>query len=132
MSKERYNQIIEEVYENYKTVHKHAIRTEGNRNKLAMESLEKQLIYTQEEFIDKCKADNNFSERWGLIIEERELSLEERHELLNKATDRNHKRENCFSDEEFERETLQDCKAFNIPTKLITTTYNDKTIESYE
>jgi PHD/YefM family antitoxin component YafN of YafNO toxin-antitoxin module len=132
MSKERYNQIIEEVYENYKTVHKHAIRTEGNRNKLAMESLEKQLIYTQEEFIDKCKADNNFSERWGLIIEERELSLDERHELLNKATDRNHKRENCFSDEEFERETLQDCKAFNIPTKLITTTYNDKTIKNYE
>ena len=132
MNKEKYNQIIDEVYENYKTVHKHAIRTEGNRNKLAMESLEKQLIYTQEEFIDKCKADNNFSERWGLIIEERELSLDERHELLNKATDRNHKRENCFSDEEFERETLQDCKAFNIPTKLITTTYNDKTIESYE
>jgi hypothetical protein len=131
MNKEQ-QELIDEVYENYKTVHKHAIRTEGNRNKLAMESLEKQLIYTQKDFIDKCKADNNFSERWGLIIEERELSLEERHELLNKATDRNHKRENCFSDEEFERETLQDCKAFNIPTKLITITYNDKTIESYE
>jgi thymidylate synthase len=47
----------------------------------------------------------------------RELTLDERNELLNKVTNREHKRENCFSDEEFNRETLQDCKAFNIPTR---------------
>jgi thymidylate synthase len=47
----------------------------------------------------------------------RELTLDERNELLNKVTNREHKRENCFSDEEFDRETLQDCKAFNIPTR---------------
>jgi len=47
----------------------------------------------------------------------RELTLDERNELLNKVTNREHKRENCFSDEEFDRETLHDCKAFNIPTR---------------
>ena len=33
---------------------------------------------SQEEFINKCKTDPEFSEKWGLKIEERELSLEER------------------------------------------------------
>jgi thymidylate synthase len=47
----------------------------------------------------------------------RELSLEERNDLLNTEINENHKRENCFSDEEFERETLQDCKVFNIPKR---------------
>jgi len=94
---------------------------------------EKPFFYlTQEEFINKCKTDVGFSEKWRLKIEERELSLDERNDLLNKETNRNHKRENCFTDEEFERETLQDCKAFNIPTKLITITYKNETIESYE
>ena len=47
----------------------------------------------------------------------RELTLGERNDLLYTKIGGNHKRENCFSDEEFERETLTDCKAFNIPTR---------------
>jgi thymidylate synthase len=47
----------------------------------------------------------------------RELSLDERNELLNKRINVKHKRENCFSDEQFEREALQDCEAFKIPTR---------------
>ena len=54
MNKEQ-QQIINEAYENYKTIHKHAISTEGNRSQLAIESLEKQLIYPQEEFISKIR-----------------------------------------------------------------------------
>ena len=61
---------------------------------------------------------------YGFQVYTRELSLEERNDLLNKKTNRNHKRENCFSDEEFERETLQDCKAFNIPTRAISLMFN--------
>jgi len=45
--------------------HKHAIRTEGNRSEIAIESLEKQLIYTQEEFINKIKTDDEFAKKWG-------------------------------------------------------------------
>ena len=36
---------------------------------------------TMEEFVNRCKTDTEFSERWGLKIEERELSLEERKKL---------------------------------------------------
>ncbi len=32
---------------------------------------------TYQEFIDKCKTDSKFSEKWGLKIEERELSDDE-------------------------------------------------------
>jgi hypothetical protein len=82
--------------------------------------------YAPKEFINKCKTDPEFSERWGLRIEERELSLEERalwvqnnkdYDLLVGNLNHDHIREVV------EKESL---------TKLITITYNDKTIESYE
>jgi hypothetical protein len=115
-------ELLNEAYEKYKTIHKHAIRTEGNRSQLAIESLEKHLIYPQEEFINKCKTDPDFSEKWGLKIEERELSLEERKIHMSKYSN-----DRIYPDwdEKFLNEK-------NIPTKAITITYNDKTIESYE
>jgi hypothetical protein len=87
------------------------------------------IIPTKEEFIYDCKTDPEFSEKWGLKIEERELSLEERCELGYKYVD------------SFEWDMLMgggregdegNCNDYKIPTKLITITYNDKTIESYE
>ena len=77
----------------------------------------------KEEFIDKCKTDSEFSERWGLNIEERELSLEER-------TKYKKKRDGIART--FAPYTHQMLDDSNIPTRLITITYNDKTIESYE
>ena len=121
MNNEKYNQIIDEAYESYKTIRKHSIRTEGNRNQFAIESLEKQLIYTKEEFINKCKTDSEFSEKWGLKIEERELSLDERNDYYTS----NYLGLDCESHEELD-------KLGDIPTKLITVTYKDKTIEIYE
>jgi hypothetical protein len=84
---------------------------------------------TIQEFIKKIKTDDKFSEKWGLKIEERELSLEERCELGYKYVD------------SFEWDMLMgggregdegNCNDYKIPTKLITITYNDKTIENYE
>ena len=77
-------------------------------------------IVSKEEFINKCKTDTEFSETWGLKIEERELSWEERFELFKKQNNGSHP---------YDNEMLDD---YNIPTKLITITYNKKTIESYE
>ena len=127
MNKERYNQIIDEVYETYKTIHKHDIRTEGDRSQLAIESLEKQLIYPQEKFINKCKTDTEFSETWGLKIEERELSLEDRMILCKEKWDYSWNRTINLEDIEWRMNN-----EWNIPTKLITLTYNNETIESYE
>jgi hypothetical protein len=140
MNKERYKQIIDEVYGKFIT-EADSIK-EGYENgeilgsqphiDVMFSNPDELIILTKEEFIKQSKADKEFSERWGLKIEERELSLDERNELLNKVLNRNHKRKDCFSDEEFETETLKDANAFNIPTKLITVTYNNETIEVYE
>jgi hypothetical protein len=85
---------------------------------------------TQEEFINKCKTDSEFSERWGLKIEERELSLEERTKILVSKSDN----KKDFYDRNG-RLIIEDelvLNESNIPTKQITITYNDKKIESYE
>jgi len=73
---------------------------------------------TIETFIHKCKIDNEFSEKWGLKIEERELTWDERHELAET------KYQIDDVDDVLDKE--------GIPTKIITITYNDKTIESYK
>ena len=80
---------------------------------------------TIESFINKCKTDPEFSERWGLKIEERKLSLEERFEKfgLGMAV------YDTVKEKEYWKTRLEETST---PTKLITITYNDKTIESYE
>jgi hypothetical protein len=119
-------QIIDEAYENY------WINT--NKDKYNnLDCLVKQeagsfsvvRLYYKEEFINKCKMDNEFSEKWGLKIEERELSLEERKKIY----------ESDYTDgTEIYNDYWLESKLTtrNIPTKLITITYNNKTIESYE
>ena len=82
MTNEKMNQIIDEVYEKYKKhietqrdIQKEEVkrlRSQGKRVKVALINL-----LTKESFIHKCKTDSEFSETWGLKIEERELSLEE-------------------------------------------------------
>jgi hypothetical protein len=74
-------------------------------------------------FIHEIKNNTEFSEKWGLKIEERELSLEER-------TKYKKKRDGIVRT--FASYTHQMLDNSNVPTKLITITYNDKTIESYE
>ena len=99
-------QIIDEAYKNYfliKSLEKGPFGISG-------------LILPKEEFIDKCKTDSEFSERWGLKIEERELSLEEELEYMMGKV---------FSEEALTHQV-------NTPTKLITITYKDTIIESYE
>ena len=75
--------------------------------------------YSKEEFINKCKTDPEFSEKWGLKIEERELSLEERRKLAN------------YDSVFVSPMTVESWDRNNIPTKLITITKITK-IESYE
>ena len=83
--------------------------------------------HTKEEFINKCKTDSEFSQRWGLKIVSRKLTNPERYKLWfsnNYQTGMEYNESNMpdFSDSYYEP----------TPTKLITITYNDKTIESYE
>jgi hypothetical protein len=83
------------------------------------------ILLSKEEFINKIKTDTEFSEKWGLKIEERELSEDEGNEIRDMQYFKNNLHQALKgSDTKIDWE--------NIPTKLITITYNDKTIESYE
>ena len=88
---------------------------------------------TMKEFVNKCKTDTEFSKKWGLKIEERELSFEERRDEYIK---RNPQETNDgVLDYKWIGDNLcnsEDYDKWNIPTRLITITYNNKTIESYE
>jgi hypothetical protein len=91
--------------------------------------------HNQQEFINKCKTDTEFSQRWGLKIEEKELSLGERSELFRNTYSK--KSVDDFAPSGMEIQSIKHqlntrYDNANIPTKLITITYNDKTIESYE
>ena len=88
-------------------------------------------LLTHEEFINKCQIDDKFGDRWGCKIEIKELSLEERGEWDSKKDNvRNTWGQTIQTFTPTEVRTWLNEK--NIPTRLITITYNDKTIESYE
>jgi len=160
MNNEKMNQIIDEVYENYLI---EDARILPNMSKEKM--LELGFRLTKEEFINKCKTDSEFSERWGLKIEERELFMEEGEDLrlklilehLNKkgiitsSFEDFKKDENIIPNIDWRRDvwdmifwinygngiitnTLEEIydDVKNLPTKLITITYNGTKIESYE
>jgi len=119
MSKEQ-QELLDEVYENFeKWYNEHS----------GKEDYTGYYVPNKEEFIRLIKTDTVFSERWGLKIEERELSLEERMDLINKMHLRSYSGWQNWSVEEMENRMNDD---WNIPTGLITITYNDKTITSYE
>ena len=112
MNKERYNQIIDEVYGN--ALLKYAFDW---------------LPYTppggylesKESFIIGIKTDKEFSERFGLKIEERELDMFERWKIAD-LTPNMMEIDYCN----------KLCDEHNVPTKLITVTHNNETVEIYE
>ena len=126
MSKEQHK-IIDETYENYcKKSESQFIPNFEDGTMTIISPASHYNFLSQEKFINKCKTDTEFSETWGLKIEERELGLEERHQIsLNRIG----------HDGVADRDNMTWHETYNktgIPTKLITITYNNKTIESYE
>ena len=127
MNKEQ-QELLDEAYENY---YNH-MRDD------------RQWELDKEEFINNCKTDPEFSEKWGLKIEERELSLEERCSLANFAPfddrfpDGDDFKWPDGDDFKWDEHTINIAEDWlkqhhpNLPTKLITVTYNNETIESYE
>jgi hypothetical protein len=137
MNNERYNQIIDEAYENY-TAYMNSNWMETRWNKTWISDDGKSVNgrrYKKEEFIDKIKTDQEFSERWKLKIEEKELSLGERGELFTEKYPNNSVddfRPNGMEVQSLTHQLVTRYNNANIPTKLITLTYNNETIEVYE
>jgi hypothetical protein len=124
-------QIIDEAYKNYVNWWEY----DDNSVNLSDKESEKWLklvdgglqwgVLSKEEFINKFKTDPEFSEKWGLKIEERELSLDERKKLYEKEFTAGVEVQN---DEWLESKL----RTRNIPTKQTTITYKEQTITSYE
>ena len=83
-------------------------------------------LMSKNQFITNIKYNYWFSETWGLKIKERELSAVERMEYYGK-----HFMKETDS-KTFDELCQIDYDKLNIPTKLITLTYNNETIENYE
>ena len=117
-------QIIDEAYQNYSKEYE-------KDNSIGMCLLVKRVdgksTYrkpNKEMFVDLCTYDKTFSEKWGLKIEERELTPKERIELAGgKIQDKY---------PALVEMSLRVCDERDIPTKLITITFNNEKIESYE
>jgi len=144
MSKEQ-QELLDEAYLNYSysciretKKQEHEMKEKGGWLTLCLTPF----FENKEEFINKCKTDNEFSEKWGYKIEERELSLEERLDIADKFNPLI--REDCLTKTHHPDETEElkliyrhewlDSLGPNVvpQRKLITITYKDKTIESYE
>jgi hypothetical protein len=134
MSKERYSHIIDEVFKKYADSHwTPPENPDGPLLSGKLWSL-KPIQHSKETFINECKTDKEFSERWGLKIEERGLTYKERwflkyNETFEEWADKNWKNGDliiprCSLEDEWTEQ--------GIPTKLITVTYNNETIEIYE
>ena len=137
MNNERYNQIIDEVYKRYLT--ETMFHPENNwlekLDGMDISTGEIKKVYRQyalKEFINKIKTDSEFSQKWGLKIEERVLTDKERLNTLIQ----NEQRliyEKVQSFKNLKRKTIKDyLDEKNIPTRLITLTYNNEKIEIYE
>ena len=110
MSKERFSQIIDDVYQKYTTKY------------MGYED-----VPSKDLFLFEIKKNKEFSEKWGLKIEEQELSLVERREI---AKDKLGQME--WADVIKLAHYKETYDKYNIPKKLITLTYNNETIERYE
>jgi hypothetical protein len=82
-----------------------------------------------DEFIRRIRQDIPFAQKFGLKFEKRELSVIERIVIAENSTEVIPGFDSHFDTDEDVHKVLD---TWDVPTKLITFTYNDKTIESYE
>jgi hypothetical protein len=121
MNKE-HQELLDEAYENY---------LNNFIEPVCPPNLDVQPSYyepmTKEWFVKSAKEKDlrgkEFSEKWGLKIEERELTTVRERKKYDIHFD------DLFGEYPDHHETLD---KRGVPRKLITITYNDKTIESYE
>jgi hypothetical protein len=114
-----YNQIIDEVYNEY-------VKSFENQSLVEQHSFDTDPM-TKEMFIEKIKFLGEFSQKWELKIEERELSLDERHNIALPIW-----KEKYGELAEMMVKTNVDNTPYKIPTKQTTLTYQNETIQFYE
>jgi hypothetical protein len=129
----QYTDLIGDCYKKYYTEWSKSVPGDGtfSYNEYSSPSKYEACNFTKEEFINKIKTDDEFAKKWGLKIEERELSCEERKEILYSKF---RKGPIILNGESYVECAPTDInfEFFNIPTKAISLTYNNQIIEIYE
>ena len=105
-----YDRIIDDVYKNY--AKSHTTFRDGFAFVVPM-------AHSKESFIEVIKTDDEFSEKWGLKIEERGLSTQERNKWSWDNWGITCEMESVLDEQE-------------VPKRAITLTYNNEKIEIYE
>lgn len=111
MKNEKFQQIIDEVYENYLKTYKDELFI-----------LEEEMDLSKEDFIKKAKNNYGFSHLFGLELNERNLTFEEQIQWVMKYTDV--EMENLYITEEVYKSTT--------PTKLVRLFFKGEEVEVYE
>lgn len=111
MNKERYNQIIDEVYDYYLETHHHEPFI-----------LEEEMDLTKEEFIKEITNNYGFGFLFGIQLIKKELTFEQKIQWVMRYTDV--EMENLYITEEAFKPTT--------PTKLIRLFYKGEEIKIYE
>ena len=133
LSKKEQQELLDDAYKNYLQHYADEYNEEqkkAQKNPLHWMEMEYTNIrpYPKEDFINKCKTDSEFSEKWGLKSEERDLSWKERSELLSTEQFYEFGFLSPFTNGIINYYLNQK----NIPTRLITIKYNDKIKLRYE
>ena len=124
---ERFNQLINEAYENYSEEYE---KDNSVGLSLLVKMVDGRSTYRKpdlEMFEAMCTHDKSFSDKWGLNIEKIELTPNERYKIWFKN--------NYETGMEYNEENLPDFDFSYYeptPTKLITVTYKDERVEIYE
>ena len=142
MTKEQL-ELLDEAYQNYLKNYWEPKSEDNNPMGWMEQELVNDRALPKDWFVNDIKTDNEFAKKWNLKIEERKLALEERLLLVDKICKEIRQDLYMYSfnnpiytggidqrPDDVERHDL--LSELNIPTKLITVTYNNKKIESYE
>jgi len=108
---ETYNQLIDDAYENYLNTHEYESFIMSDEMNL-----------TKDEFIKKVNSSYGFANIFGLDIDKKEMTWDEKVQWVIKNTDVEW--ENVYIVEEAHKETT--------PTKVITMTYKNQVVKYYE
>jgi hypothetical protein len=127
--------MMEEAYKNYlKNWEPQKIETDEDPMYWMDQKLVNNRALPQDVFIHCIKTDDKFANTWGVKVEVRELSLEERMNLIKDNNDNKMIIAYCEnpSDIWLEDQVNNILTHRNIPTKVIYSTYDSQTIETYE
>ena len=121
MKNEKFDQIIDEVYKHYQETHEYEPFI-----------LDDEMGLTKEDFVKKATNNYGFGFLFGITLNERELSYDERFRIAYKDLELRKKLESESKMLNYPDGHNKVMNEDNIPTKVITLFYKGEEIEVYE